>query len=79
MKTINLREGFSKEMIEMKLDENPLLRFFLKKHRSSKGECLIKNNLTLTRKGLLALFRLSYRPVLCFLWGDFQSMELILY
>ena len=31
LKTINLRERFSKEMIEMKLDENPLIRFFFKK------------------------------------------------
>lgn len=77
MKTINLRDRFSKEMIEIKLDENPFIR--IKKKRSNKGECLIKNNLILSRKGLLDLFRLSYRPVLCFLWGNFQSMELILY
>lgn len=72
-KTINLKGRFLKKVIEMRLDENLFIRIFLNHIRSNKIECMIANNLTLTRKGLIALLAFPADQLTFLFWPIFTS------
>lgn len=72
-KTVSLRNRFLNKVIEMKLDENPFMRIFKEHIRSNKSECKRRDNLLLTRKGLIALIAFPKYEFYASFWPIFSS------